>query len=207
METVWKCTKDSVLLLLAHGADVNAQNLVGETALSWAARKQDREKVDILLKAGAKMRLYEAAWLGENETIRELVAQGADINERIFDLTPLLAANSAGHAETVALLRQLEAKIFTLHEAAQLGDSEAIRGLARQGHNLNAIDEGDNTPLMTAIKTERVEAVRTLIALGADVNLVAPTGMTAMSIAQACGLISIVEMLEPLVHKQPSGIK
>jgi uncharacterized protein len=202
MEIVWYGMKESVLLLLARGADVKAQNLDGETALSFAARKlePDPEMVKILMDAGAKVRLYEAAWMGEQDTIRDLVAQGADINERIFHTTPLMAAVYAKRPETVALLRELGAEIFDLHKAAWLGDCDVIREMVRQGHDLNATLESDFTPLMLAIKAGQVEAAHTLLELGADPILDVPTGTTALDMAQRNGLDSLIEKMEASVR-------
>ncbi len=67
--------------LIDHGADVNATNTVGETALMWASQ-----------------------W-GRAEYIELLLAAGADVNQvDVLEQTALDRALSNGHEEVVALL-------------------------------------------------------------------------------------------------------
>src|SRR6476646_2256525 len=92
---------DSVRALLAAGADVNAANDFGATALMWGIT--DAEKVRALLAAGADIRakskmgrtpLYLAAANdGSSATVKLLLDRGANPTERdSIQSTPLLAA-------------------------------------------------------------------------------------------------------------------
>ena len=54
MEAAGSGRTDIVQLLLAKGADVNAKNNYGETALFWAKKMGHKEIVRILKEAGAK---------------------------------------------------------------------------------------------------------------------------------------------------------
>ena len=82
--------KDAVRALLKDGADVNAPQGDGMTALHWAATRGDAEMASMLLVAGANPRaatrfggylpLHVAAERGFAPVVRSLVQGGADVN-------------------------------------------------------------------------------------------------------------------------------
>jgi uncharacterized protein len=147
----------SVLALIKQGADVNAPQGDGVTALHWAARTADAELVQALVAAGA------------NTGVR--TAFGA--------YTPLHLAAERGSAPIVAALlaagAAADAKTSTgatpLMFAAASGDTAAIAALIDAGANLNA-EETDRlqTPLIFAAAADRLDAVKLLIARGANPN-------------------------------------
>jgi ankyrin repeat protein len=55
-----------------------------------------------------------------------------------------------------------------LHYAAMSGNQQALRGLLTAGANINARNVDGDTPLVSAIKFSRLEAVRYLLRKGAD---------------------------------------
>jgi hypothetical protein len=75
---------------------------------------------------------------------------------------------------------QEEAAQPELHRAAQAGDLERLRSGLRQGGNPDERDKTMRTPLMDAVKSDRVEAVRVLIGAGADVNATSASGRTPL---------------------------
>lgn len=185
---------DTMRLLLDKGADVNAKNAAGATALLWAV-------TDL-----AKVRL--------------LVDRGADVNvESSLGHTALeLAAMSDGSSETVRLLLAHGAnpkavdkmiKMSTLHAAATGNDTDSLRQLVAAGADVNATDVIGFTPLMYAAQNGNLEAVKALLAKGANVNVVsAPPGgltvkngviqlgqMTSLLLASAGGPIDVVKAL------------
>lgn len=101
--------------LLACGANINAVDDEGKTALMLAAEKGQVGTVNALLAAGADVNatdddgdtaLMHAADEGNNAVVRLLLDAGADINirnkegETAFDI-----ANEEGHTEIMELLR------------------------------------------------------------------------------------------------------
>src|SRR5262245_22320729 len=54
-DAVMRSDHDVVRTLLQQKADVNASQIDGMTALHWAARQNDLETVQMLIKAGAKV--------------------------------------------------------------------------------------------------------------------------------------------------------
>ncbi len=147
----------AVRALLARGADVNAAQGDGMTALHWSARRGDVETVQLLLYAGASVRA----------------------TTRLGAYTPLLMAAQMGHARVVAALLEggaaVDAATSTgvtpLHMAAASGNVEAVTLLLDHGAKVDARETAaGQTPLMFAASANRVDVIRTLTARGADVK-------------------------------------
>ncbi|MHB1956754.1 MAG: ankyrin repeat domain-containing protein [Sulfobacillus sp.] len=107
-----------VQFLLAHGADVNEQDVLGYSALMWAAQMGQFEIVKILLTHGARVdvktreygvtALMLAARIGRYRIVKILLIKGANANTRVrrYLETPLMAAAETGRIEIVRLLME-----------------------------------------------------------------------------------------------------
>ena len=154
---------DGLRTLLQNGADVNAAQGDGMTALHWAAEHGDAAAAGMLIYAGATV---EAA-------------------TRIGQYTPLHVASKSGSAEVVKLLIEAGADVTVLtstsgaaalHMAAGAGDTAVISALIEAGADINAREsEWDQTPLIFAASKNRVAAVKVLLELGADPGLASKT--------------------------------
>ncbi len=150
---------DEVRGLLRSGADVNAPQSDGLTAIHWAADNGDAALARVLIYAGANL-----APLTRNDAY-----------------TPLHMAARGGHAEVLALLLEAGADpavatsrsgVTAMHLAAKAGSGESLRALAAAGAEVDARDhQWGQTPLIFAAGFNRLVAVNTLIELGADVSL------------------------------------
>jgi ankyrin repeat protein len=148
----------AVRSLLREGADVNAAQADGMTALHWAARNDDAEMVKVLAYAGANLEattrlggytaLHLAARRGEGGVVRALLDAGSVVEAR----------TSTGAT--------------ALHLAAGAGRPEAIAALLDRGADIDAREAAaEQTPLMFAVAENRLEAVALLLERGADVSL------------------------------------
>ena len=151
---------DAVRDLLAEGADVNAAQGDGMTALHWSARQGDPSLVGTLLDAGADVHagtrighytaLHMAGEVGAGEVVELLLDAGAD---------PMARISVAGHPTA-------------LHFAAASGSARAVEALLGAGADVNAREESwGQTPLMFAASKGRTEAVWSLLAAGADASI------------------------------------
>jgi uncharacterized protein len=122
MNKEWKdATKhgdlEKVRRLVEHGADINAKDEYGQTALMKAAHRGQVELVRLLIKNGADLNTtakYNLSALmlsliaGHPDVARLLIEAGADVNLRsnMNFYSALHLAENAGYREIVALLKQ-----------------------------------------------------------------------------------------------------
>jgi ankyrin repeat protein len=160
---------EAVRTLLREGADVNAAQGDGMTALHWAAMQGHGEMAEMLLYAGANVRaltrlggylpLHLASQKGAADIVTALLAAGAPVDAvTATGATPLMLAAASGSAEAVTVLLD-------------------------KGADINAVDAANGTSaLMFAAAQNRVEAVRALLARGADWGITAKvTDLTALA--------------------------
>jgi len=156
IEAVKNTDTAGVRSLLAQGADVNARQGDGATALHWAAHRNDLETVTVLLGAGADANAANALgatplWLacvsGSGTLVGRLLEAGADPNAALSSgETVLMSAARAGNTDAVGLL---------LTHAADVNTTEGSRG---------------QTALMWAVAQQHADVARMLIEHGADVH-------------------------------------
>ena len=149
---------ETVRALLRDGADVNAAQGDGMTAIHWSAINGDAELMRVLLYAGAN----------------------ADATTRLGGYTPLHLASNEGGGEAVTVLLEAgsnpaaitDTGLVALHFAAQAGDAKAVLALLEHSADINVRDETHGrTPLIFATSRNRLAAMEVLIAGGADVYL------------------------------------
>jgi len=157
---------EEVRALVAAGADVNAADGDGATALHWAAYENDVALVDTLLAAGARAGaandlgitpLHLASANGHLAIVSRLVAHGATVD----------AASEAG--------------VTPLMEAARHGSADVVRALLARSANANARETvRQQTALMWAAAGRHHAAVTALVEGGADVH--ARTGVRTLTV-------------------------
>ena len=147
--------RGAVSALLAAGAEVNAAQPDGATALHWAVHREDVETAGALIRAGADVGaandlgvtpLLMASRRGQGALAARLLAAGADPTAALpSGETALMAAARAGSLAAVEAL---------LERGARVNAAEATRG---------------QTALMWAVANRRPSVTRALLAHGADV--------------------------------------
>ncbi len=151
--------------LVAQGADVNAKNKRGWTALSVAAFNDRMEVIKYLIAQGADIKLVgaynrtalmNAASNGNVELVKLLLSKGADPKFQSFGLNVLMAAAIAGNAEVVKLLLDKGADVHTknkedgntaLFYAANNGSLDIVKLLLEKGADINAINNDKQSVL------------------------------------------------------------
>ncbi len=85
------------------------------------------------------------------------------------------------------------ARYAGLHAAAHRGDAAAIRRLAGQGEDLEAVDGRGRTPLHVAVHASRQDAVAALAEAGADMNALDGDAYDAVTIAAVANDIDMLD--------------
>jgi uncharacterized protein len=169
---------ESVRLLLAAGADINASyaDPSGDnpTLLMCAAWRTCCAKVpEVLLRAGADpcvhsspmgfTALHQAARAGTLETCELLLARGSDVLLEARDVNDWTA----------------------LMHAVGCGSLDIVRFLLQCGANIEAADNLGVTPLIGAAVLGSVSKVACLLEAGADANAVQHDGISALALLAA----------------------
>jgi uncharacterized protein len=199
--------------LIAGKADVNAVQPDGGTALLWAIHWGDAEAVDLLLKAGADVKvanrlnatpLYLAAESGNDVIVRKLLEAGADPNQTVLSEgeTPLMFAARSGNVEAMRLLLDKGAKIDATEKlsgttalmwAAEQDHPEVLKLLIARGAKVDAQTTGPEaggsgiTALMLATRESGLESMKVLLDAGAPINQQSSNGNTALIVAAMSG--------------------
>lgn len=91
--------------------------------------------------------------------------------------------------------RQSRALDTELYEAAQEGDYAGVRELVNAGANVNAVIDGDGSPLIGAARSGNILITRYLLDQGADPNLPAAGDGSPLIVAAALGRLDHVALL------------
>ena len=159
---------ETALAMIENGADVNATDQYGYTALQYAAKYGHAETVLALIANGADVNaagqygytaLHYAAINGHAETVLALIEKGAGVNAAdIQGRTPLQIATMNGKNE---ISRAIE---HPLHYAARISDVKTVKALIGRGYDLQAKLD-DKTPLEHAIAADNLNVAKYLLAL------------------------------------------
>jgi len=174
--------------LLRSGADVNAAQVDGTTALHWAAYHDDAETATLLVRAGANVNavnrygvppLAQACTNSNAAIVKLLLNAGADANATLKGgESALMLAARSGNVESVKALLGHGAKSdvrerlgqTALMWAAAEGHAPVIRALIARGADVKARSNAGFTPLLFAAREGRIAAVNALLEAGADLN-------------------------------------
>src|SRR5688572_18175536 len=156
VEAVKAGNSAAAVTLLQKKVDVNAPEPDGTTALHWAARNDDSNLVDRLIRAGADAKATNR--YGVTPIALACENGSATVVERL--LKAGVSANTTGPLGETAL-----------HLCARTGRPEAVKALIARGATIDTIENWrGQTPLMWAAAEGHADTMRVLIEAGADIN-------------------------------------
>ena len=217
----------TVLLLLAHGADIFAKNTDGGSPLHDAARSgglksSEREKVvKMLLAQGGQAAasaknnrgespLHSAAWGrwgGYTDVAKLLLAQGADVSGKASDgWTPLHVTAYKGRQAFVLLLLSHGAGVSAkandgrtpLHVAAREGREEVVKLLLAHGAGVSEKNNKEETPLHVAAYWGRLAVAQLLVDNGAELSAKDNAGRTPEDVAHSRPRLNVLSNRGPV---------
>lgn len=212
-------------LLLDAAADVNAINADGLTPLNIACGNANWIVARFLLERGAKAdvahaqpALVLAAGVADDDAagVKLLLKHRASVDVRAaLERTPLMTAALAGHSHIVEALLAAGASAdladhrgtTALMEAARAGAVGVIHALGKHKVNPDSVDASRRSALIIACQSRHAseEAVRALLAQGADRTRVGADDKRALEHAAAAGRWHIVALLDP-AYPLPSSL-
>jgi ankyrin repeat protein len=212
---------DYAKVLIEAGACMNHVTIWGDTALVRAAAGGHNDCVKTLLSHGTDVNegkeycaLVEASRANRLETVRLLLAAGANVNGKAREgSTSLMVAAQGKHVDIVRELIVAKADLNALEwgrlnalSMAMYGENnsrfsrspritdercvEIVRMLLKAGADVNV-----GRSLIVACEYGLMDIVELLLEYRADVNLVIPTGITALSTAYRRCCLEMVECL------------
>ena len=206
VEAVKQGDQEAVRSLLQQGADVNAREADGATALAWATHRADSKTVELLLSAGADPSaasdygvtpLSLACTNRDGVLVDRLLRAGAEPNAAKWTgETPLMTCAGTGTTEGIRALlahgadvngRENEQGQTALMWAMAGGHPGVGRRLIEKGANVNTRSTSGFPPLLFAARSGDVESARILLAAGANVNDTTPEHGSALVVASASG--------------------
>jgi uncharacterized protein len=197
-------------LLIEFGADVRARSRsYPQTVVGEQTQRAGREQLNYTVVRGGSTPLLFAASSGDAESVRNLLAAGADANDHLGDGTgALVLAAHSGHRDVALALLDKGANpndpgagYSALHAAILRSDLGLVKALLAHGADPNVrMTKGmpvrrnttdfylpapliGSTPYLLAAKFLEPEIMQALLAGGADPNLTMPDGATALMLA------------------------
>ncbi|WP_342226360.1 ankyrin repeat domain-containing protein [Rickettsia endosymbiont of Urophora cardui] len=169
-------------LLIEKGANVNAQDTKGNTALYYAIKKNDKAVIKLLIEEGANLSPIHLAIKNNNTDIcKLLIEKGANVN----------AQDTKGNT--------------ALYYAIKKNDKAVIKLLIEEGANLNIHNYDGDSPIHLAIKNNNTDICKLLIEKGANVNAQDAKGNTPVIIATAIKNKELVNDLIDVNAKNDDG--
>ena len=213
---------ESARLLVAAGADVNAQGGDGKDALSLALFNGSYPVASFLIDSHAKVNQADAQrftplfWAVDRRNMETapnfpwmVTTDPLPLIQKLLDAgaNPNAVVNSTPRAR----MREGSPRIVyatALMRAAFAGDLELVKLLLAHGANPHILSSDRETTLMAACGTgfingyhrehppaERLEVVKLLVGLGEDVNAADSYGITPLMVAANLGDLEVVRYL------------
>ena len=142
--------------------------------------------------------------------VERLVAKGADMSDRNnpFHATPLAWADHNKQTDVCRWMRRTAPSICTTRSASTCGSRSrpAFARIPRRSTGVAISGTFLGHPLHWAAKLNREEMAKLLLEKGADPNMLAGNGLTALDLAEQAHAVDIAELIEQHGGKRGSDL-
>jgi len=212
--------RDEIVTFLADsGANLDATNLTGETALFWAVERNHCTTVELLLTRGADLNiadhkgmtaLLKACRIGSVKMVAIMVETGsANVNKMCTSIEssdgtcPLHESAAAGHVDVVQYLLENGAKVdlqnsqgkTALYRAVSKNQLRVVQLLIDSGANMDRQDSMQRTTAHWSTFFGHIDVLKLLIENGSDLDQRDKSNLTIDDIARIKKFSKIVEFL------------
>ena len=200
--------KATTTLLLEKDALINAKDEKNKTPLDYAVTKKRTEVIELLRSKGGKTakeqlaaeNIFAAAEVGDLEAIKKHLEGGVDVNgANKGGYTALHMAVRRGQKEAVALLLEKGANVNAERKGKTplefAGKNEEIAALLREKGGKTGKEIKAAGSIFSAAQNGLVDAVKTHLAAGVDVNAKNKGGYTALHLASKKGHVEVAKVL------------
>lgn len=200
-------TKQMLAIIQAHPEVLEQTAENGETPLIAAMYHGMREAVELLLDQGVHVNIFEAAAIGDEETVAFMLEHAPDlVNTYSYDgWSPLHLAAFFGAYEVAEVLIDKGADVnafsrnamvnMPIHVAAAGKRTVIVELLLQKGADPNVQQRGGWTPLHQAVEHFDKGMVQLLLDHGADPTIKQHQGKDAIMLAKEKQFDEIVELL------------
>lgn len=175
----------AIPILLTGGADIDAKEDDGRSALFYGIEENDLPTVDALCRGQNELRYSE----GRMRQVLEGAVSSYRKYQSITILRFLLEFSSKG------INTKGPKDESVLHIAAEEASPEVLRLLLEYGANINLLSQYERTPLHCATISGRVDNMKELVKSGADVDMGDHDGETALQYAAKGGDLDAIKIL------------
>ena len=197
------CMKETLEEIVHYGANVNAKDKRGRTALLLSCFYGQMDSMKVLLGAGAYPTMNDEEGFSCNhaavdgrcstDVLQKLIAHGAHVNaERKDGTTALMRACRTGQSESVMFLLAAGADVnnvkpdgnTSLHVAIHgNGSKETLQNIIEHGLNVNAANKRGETALILACESAQAESIEFLLERGANRDIADGEGCPSLHAA------------------------
>ena len=208
-------TADAVRLLLDAGADLEAEDSLGYTAIHQAVRIPDRALLDVILERGGNAKhstksgysvlthaCYQPSGLHKQAIVRRLFEAGVSLDAASdYGEFPLGVCLGFGDLETLRVLLDLGAapgplNWTPLHHAVALGSVSDVEGIAPTPAAINAANQRYQlSPWLLAFIRGDLAIIRWLAEHGADLTMQGRCGESPLHLAAQFGHVAALHWL------------
>jgi ankyrin repeat protein len=185
----------------------DSQTEQGISLLQFAAYCRNTSAVDLLKRHKQNLDFFEAASIGDSETIQRFLDNTPDLLNSFSPdgFTALGLASFFGHFTVVNQLLDKGAnpntasnnpfKVAPIHSACAISAVELAELLIKHGANVNAKQMQGVTPLHSAAHNGQTKLTKLLIDHGADLNAKTDSGQTPLFLAMEKNFQETAEVL------------